>query len=221
MLAMIKDGVWSGLSAVIGICSDNFCSLLADTRRVVSSGSAVGSWLAYADDDTQKIFKLNQSVLYGMTGLYRTSQSILDAVASITDMNRASVDDVRDAVLSYLEENKKEMPPKRDYLVGGKMPDGSFRIYEIHMNFETYTPEVTVRAPLSRVMTGGKTTFGISCCLPIKAAEHRQFYLNKIEEAIHSSRTHREMLQKAAAVIGLISKCDDSVGQDVTALNVF
>ena len=90
------------MSAIIAVCGNNFCSFIADTRRVVSSGDR----FLFGDDDTQKIFKLNSNVLYGMTGLYDTHSSILAAVSAIQDLSHACVDDVKDCVLDYIEAHK-------------------------------------------------------------------------------------------------------------------
>ena len=204
------------MSAIIAICGSNFCSFIADTRRVVSSGDR----FVFADDSTQKIFKLNDHVLYGMTGLYDVHSSVLDAVSAMQDLSCACVDEVKECVLHYIEAHQHGII-KRNYLVGGKMPDGTFRVYEIRFDPKTKRADVEVRAPLSNVLANGKSTFGISLCLPDKAAGHKNFYMSKVEDAILSSHTHSEMLQKAAGVIGLISKVDDSVGQNVMALSVF
>lgn len=213
---MLATGVWCKVSAIIAVCGNNFCSFIADTRRVISSGDR----FLFGDDDTQKIFKLNSNVLYGMTGLYDTHSSILAAVSAIQDLSHACVDDVKDCVLDYIEAHKYAII-KRNYLVGGKMPDGTFRVYEIRFDPKAKRADVEVRAPLSNVLANGKSTFGISLCLPDKATEHQKFYMSKVEDAILSSRTHGEILQKAAGVIGLIAKKDDTVGTNVMALSVF
>lgn len=216
MLLSIEDGAWSRVSAIIGVCSNNFCAFLADNRRV----SYVKDGIRFEDDDTQKIFRLNDSILYGMTGVYAADETISDAIQAIKNVKHATIDDIRDTVLDYLKERKYSIPPSRNYLIGGKMPNSSFRIYEIHMNFETFSPEVSVRAPLASALTSGKVTFGISCLLPEKARERKDYFLGRVEQAITSSTTLNEMLRKAAGVIGDIAKIDDSVGSNVTSLYV-
>ena len=101
------------------------------------------------------------------------------------------------------------------------MPDGTFRVYEIRFDPKTKHADIEVRAPLSNVLANGKSTFGISLCLPDKATEHQKFYMSKVEDAILSSRTHGEVLQRTAGVVGLITKKDDTVGPNVMALSVF
>ena len=55
-MTILEDGAWLGVSTVIGVCGENFCSLLGDTRRTVNTS---GDLYSFHDDNTQKVFKIN------------------------------------------------------------------------------------------------------------------------------------------------------------------
>ena len=94
----ISNRTWYFMSAVIGVCGLNFCSFIGDRRRVTNGEK---TW-ELIDDNTQKVFKLNNNVLFGMTGLYYTRDNILDPISSIQNLKKASVKSVVDAVISYI-----------------------------------------------------------------------------------------------------------------------
>lgn len=54
------------MSAVIAVCGTNFCTFAADRRMVIPDENT----FLCANDETDKIFKVNDRVLLGMTGIF-------------------------------------------------------------------------------------------------------------------------------------------------------
>lgn len=151
-----------------------------------------------------------------MTGLYDTEkETITSAIDEMGDLTSAMPEDVLASVLSYLGKHKYEIPRMRNYLVGGKEKSGKFVMFEIHMNFDTYKPEVTKRVPAA-----SRSNYGVSLLLPPKAIQYAEDIMAEIERAITSSAKHDEMLQKAATVIGHIADIDETVNKTIEVVSV-
>ena len=211
-MIIVPERIWYHVSAIIGVCGVNFCSFLADTRRTYNSHFCY----KINDETTSKILKLNDRVLYGMTGLYDTEkETITSAIDEMGELVSATPEDVLASVLSYLDKHKYEIPRMRNYLVGGKEKSGKFVMFEVHMNFDTYKPEVTKRAPVA-----DQSNYGVSLLLPPKAIQYAEAIMAEVERAITSSTKHDEMLQKAATVIGHIADIDETVNKTIEAVSV-
>ena len=207
----ISEKVVNYMSAIVAVCGTNFCSFVADTRKTVNSGNG---W-AVENDHTDKIFKLNDHILFGATGIYQKKETILSALKCI-DSAKATINDVITACLQHLEFIRFDPLVVRNYLVGGKMPDGKFSIYEISLNPATRNVELSARTPIPPA-----SNFAISYCFPPKIANRKNDYVSFIERAIMTSRSHKEMLSKIAEIIGSISSVDNTVGQNISALSIF
>lgn len=212
-MIIVLGGVWYRVSAVIGICGTNFCTLFGDTRRTVNDGLKY----SFVDDETHKVLKINDNTLYGMTGLYDAkNETITSAIDGIPNLATATPRDVLDNVLAYLERYKHKIPKLRNYIIGGKDSSGRFVMYDVHMNFETFQPVVTSRTP--RLNT---ESFGISCLFPEGVFEDTPKYTKMVSDALLSSKTHGEMMQKISSVIGEIADVDDTVSHTIEAVSVF
>jgi len=212
MFCMIDDGALNRLSAIIGICGENFCSFIADTRLTANFGEDHKT----ISDTNQKIFKINERVLFGMTGLFWKDERILAPLNIYPDHSVITLRMAYKAVIDYIEKNKYEMLPPRNYLIGGKDNKGKFCIYEAQVNFKTYEAETILRIPEPPA-----TNFGISCSLPPKLCSRSDEFVGIVENCITNSKTHREMIRKVSGVIGKIAELDDTVGGSVSALSVF
>ena len=91
MCVRINDGVLQSMSVVIGICGTNFCTFWADGRRVVSDPETATGYRVDGDDHYQKIFKLNDRVLFGASGVFLMGEDLRDPVNTIADLSNASV----------------------------------------------------------------------------------------------------------------------------------
>ncbi len=199
------------LSTVIGVCGENFCTFFADSRKIES----VGAEFQIANDNTKKILKFNEKVLFGATGLLRKDEEILDPFKG-THRKKLTASDALKAAKIYaktIADNDKLPLLARNYLIGGKY-GGKFCIHEIHINPETREVEPGVKQP-------GHNEFGISVCLPRGLAAQVDRWTSRIEACIKSSRTHDEMTRKVSMVITEIAKVDASVGGEVYTLSIF
>ena len=213
MYRIIGDGARKYMSTVIGICGTNFCSLCADSRRVVDHASG---W-DVADDETQKIFKINDRVLFGAVGVFETTEGLTAPFDVYPDKDAISVRMAYKAVSAYIERNVRRCwVAPRWYIVGGKDNKGDFCLYEIHLNGETGVVDVVLRKPAPPVFN-----FAMTCGLPPAMLPQRQKYMDLVEGVITSSRTHGEMLSGIGDIIRGIAAEDMSVGGEVMTISVF
>ncbi len=204
-----KDLIYT--SAVIGVCGENFCTFFADSRKIES----VGSESQVANDNTKKIFKFNEKVLFGATGLFQKDEEMLTPFKG-THRKKLTVDDTLKAAQLYAKKiagNNALSSLTRNYLIGGKC-GGRFCIHEIHINPGTREVELGIKQP-------GHNEFGISVCLPRDLTAQVDKWTSKVEACIKSSRTHDEMIRKVKRVITEMAGADTLVGGEVYTISIF
>ena len=206
MCVRINDGVLQSMSVVIGICGTNFCTFWADGRRVVSDPESPTGYRVDGDDHYQKIFKLNDRVLLGASGIFQMSEDLLGAVNEIADLQTASVKMVKSAVLDYLK-TKHDPDLIRSYLVGGKERNGSFVIYEI-----TWDNIRRKACLLERRLKQSQSGYAISMSLPIGDEQIAHKALSAVQTMVQQANNHEDLKHKMASVIYSISRLDDTVG---------
>ena len=214
MSCIIDNGVIMYMSTVIGICGTNFCSLCADSRKVTNDKNTV----KVVNNTTQKVFKINDRVLFGATGVFKSTENLLDPLKVYPDKSVITVRTAYKAVIDYINRNKSiiDWCYFRNYMVGGKDNKGRFCIYEIHFNPDTGEVDTTLRMPSPPMFN-----FSISCALPLNLQGEEQEYINKVGNAISSSNTHGEMLNGIKDVIKEISKKDITVGGEMQVVSIF
>lgn len=202
------------MSVVIGICGTNFCTFWADGRRVVSDSETTTGYRVDADDHYQKIFKLNDRVLFGAAGVFLMGEYLLDAVSGIADMSNASVKMVKNAVVDYLK-TKHDPELIRNYLVGGKERNGAFVIYEI--TWDTAQRKALVVERRLKQSRGG---YAISMSLPIGEKQLAQKALSAAQAMVQQASDHEDLEHKITSVIYSISRLDDTVGPEAMSLTI-
>lgn len=200
------------MSAIIGICGINFCSFVADRRLTTTYEGRT----KIVSDDFHKIFKINDHVLFGATGLFERIEAIVEPLGSFRKWGNLTVQDAYEAAVLYAEKHLYTMPMARNYLVGGKDDAGRFCMREIHINFDKGIVETHDRTPHPP-----SSNFGISCCLPLRLNGAIDDYVDTIDRCVTSSSRHTEMLQKVSGVIAQIADQDMTVGKQIEALTVY
>lgn len=214
MCYIINDGVIQYMSTVIGVCGTNFCTFCADSRRVAYSSGGI----EIVDDSTQKIFKLNDRVLFGAMGIFTLSENYLDPFNVYPNKSVITVRMAYKAVVDYINRNMNSIYGClfRNYFVGGKDNKGNFCIYEIHLNPETHEAETTLRMPQPPMYN-----FSISCGVPFSLQAQKEKYMDLVGVAVTSGRTHWDMLHGIRNIINEIAKNDITVGGEMQTVSVF
>lgn len=214
MCVRTNGGVLQSMSVVIGICGTNFCTFWADGRRVVSDPETATGYRVDGDDHYRKIFKLNDRVLFGASGVFLMGADLRDPVNTIADLSNASVKIVKNAVVNYLK-TKHDPELIRNYLVGGKERDGAFVIYEITWDIVQRKARVVERR--LKQSQGG---YAISMSLPIGEKQLAQKALSATQAMVQQASDHEDLKHKMASVIYSISRFDDTVGPAAISLTI-
>lgn len=214
MCDIVNDGVLNCMSVIIGICGVNFCTFWADMRQV--SYLPDGTF-DIANDHTQKIFKLNDRVLFGAAGKFRGAEDISAPTLAIPNLERASVKIVKTAVVDYLKKQNKLYGnlTVRNYLVGGKQNNGTFIIYNVHWNSDTQKVEVSEYAPHPPA-----STFALSMALPNGDPHYMSMYESAASDCIRLSTTDRQLDTNISDLIRKISETDRSVSPESMSLQI-
>ena len=197
------------MSVVIGVCSTNFCLFAADTRRVTARGDS----LVFDNDSTQKIFKINQNVLFGATGLFGASEALLDPLAMFPSPDMITVSNAQNATSDYTRHCLSKLSV-RNYLIGGKEDSGEFSIRYLHYNGENRNIDIQVFKPTPPY------AYAFVCALPADLNAESIQYQNLVGQLINRCTTIPTLVEGLAQIIRDISDRDSSVGKEVVALLV-
>lgn len=191
----------------------NFCTFWADTRKVTNKNGSI----EVISDNQQKIFQVNDRVLFGAGGWFHQNENLQDAYSSIENIDNASVKIVKNAVVSYMNNMAfpNLYPMNRCYLVGGKTNNGVFVIYEIRWDSIKNKVVVTERLP-----TPPSSNFGISFMLPNATPEFAGDYMNRVASCIKSSVTHKNLSENICNLIDDIASIDQTVGHGKAVLSI-
>lgn len=214
MCDIINDGVLNCMSVIIGICGVNFCTFWSDKRRVHYRQDMS---FEVVNDNTQKIFKLNDRVLFGAAGTFRGAEDISAPILSIPDIEHASVKIVKNAVVDYLKKQNRLCGnlTVRNYLIGGKQNNGTFIIYNVHWNPDAQKVEVSEYAPHPPA-----STFALSMALPNCDQQYISMCENAASDCIRISSTDRQLDVNISNLIRKISETDRTVSPESMSLQI-
>ncbi len=195
------------MSVIIAVCGTNFCLFASDTRMVTLKKDS----LVFDNDNTQKIFKLNHNLLFGATGLFLASETLLSPLTSFSNLNEITISNAHDATLDYMN-NHLSILSSRNYLIGGKDAEGHFSLRYLHYNKVTQNIDVEVFTP------NPPYSFAIVCALPASLESEGQQYQSLVGKLVNQCTSIDELVKGLAKIIRDISNRDNSVGMQVTAL---
>ena len=212
-MGYIGERTIQGMSVVIGIAGDNFCSFVADGRRVLNTPTDNDPFAYSIESDTyQKIFRANSRVLIGGTGFFYSTESILAPMTLIDRPDRASVKVTVQAVKNYLKQHKNQIISPRNYMVGGKKNDGGFCLYKI-----SFDP--TIKKITTEEWNPSNKQYAIAIALPQSLIGQEQHYIDQVYESIQN-RNHDRLIRDATSLIKEIADIDDTVGKNVLDLTI-
>lgn len=197
------------MSTVIGVCGINFCLFAADTRMVTEQNGS----LVFHNDDTKKIFKINQNVLFGATGLFHANETIIKPLEFFPNPNVVTVSNAQAATLDYMRQHLSTLSV-RNYLIGGKNDSGEFSLTYLHYNKATHNIDVQVFKPVP------PHSFAIICALPASLEPDAQRYQDLVGQLVNQCTSINDLVEGLAKIIRDIADKDASVGKKVLALLV-
>ena len=201
----------STMSMVVGVCSTNFCSLIADTRRI---GYTEDDKPFCKDDHTSKIFKINDRVLFGAAGRFRTNETLTAPIDPFVDKSAISLRTAYKAVVEYIEKHRSEIYLPRNYLVGGKDNKGRYCVYEVHYDG---LGEITTTL---RMPEPPQSNFGISCCIPNGVVGYKKLIMNLLNNSVLNAKDHKDMIERVSDVIYKVADHDASVNKNIEVLTI-
>lgn len=212
MYAIINSEVIRYMSTIIGVCGTNFCTLAADTRRVKPQDNG---WTV-VDDCTEKIFKINDSILFGAAGLFDYDEFLTAPFDGYRNKNTVTLEMACEAVLDYMEKYKFKISKysSRNYILAGKDCNNEFCIYEIHHNPITGKAETTLRKPQPP-----ESNYAVTLALPF--FNDAQKYLGDVNNLVLNCGTHSALVNGLGKIIKSIANNDITVGTEIMTLSVF
>jgi len=197
------------VSIVISICGKNFCSMISDGRKIDPMPDLLNPIL---DESFPKVFKVNNRVVFGGTGMFSMKERILDPLNVYPVKDIITPKMAYKASVDYLQNQKFDLYVSRNYIIGGKDSKGKFSIREVHFDPVNHEVSTTIREPDSG--------FVISCALPARFEEMEGKILQVIGEFIQASKTHKQMLDYITKFIRGLYKFDDTIGGDIFEVTI-
>ncbi len=195
------------MSAVIAVCGTNFCTFAADRRMVIPDKNT----FRCANDETDKIFKVNDRVLLGMTGIFWRWEHLTDPLDGCADLLSMSAAQVKDVVVAYLDRPKTMPFQPRNYLIGGTEA-GSFVIYEVHYDGRI---KVNKRTPLPPMFN-----FALSVSLPHTSENLAPHVQTMVASGLQRCSAHHELIPVLRRTLTWLSEQDDTIGPTQTVLSI-
>ncbi len=200
------------MSAIIAICGKDFCTFVADLRLVSIDENGNTK---FNNDNTEKIFKLNNQLVYGATGVFNNSETFFSPLKLFKDYSYLTVNSVCCAVKEYMFSNLTMLKRNkaRTYLIGGKDNNGKFTLRVIKYD-----------APLNKIIEEDYTPpeNGVAFCLslPTQAKLYEEQYKLMVEKAIVDSSKDIDLVKNTASIIREIAHVDSTVSEKAMALIV-
>ena len=191
------------MSTIIGICSSKFCLLVADRRSVsIHDGS-----ISLINDKTDKIFKLNDDVVYGVTGVFAEGEELLDPLNCLNNNKNITLNKVLNAIKNYTIDKFPIIKSckHRNYIFGGKQ-NGKYHLCIIQYNAQTEKFEYNEFTP-----TGDGIDYHI--ILPNNAIPFENELKSDMSEIFTKAKTVDELILETVKVIAKIADIDNTVGK--------
>ena len=206
---VLKEG--DNMSAIIGVCGVKFCAFIADMRVVTIDENDNEN---FANDNTQKIFKLNDNVLFGATGRFNRSEDFFSPLRRFSNFKGLTITAVCAAVKEYMYGNMDILKRNkaRTYLIGGKDSSGTYTLRIIKYDAANNKIVYEDRTPMS-----AKTT-SYALALPAQAQLQEPKFTLMLHGVIKNSTSVQHVADGARAIIREIAKVDSTVSEKTMAL---
>ena len=204
-----QKGVVIEMSVLIGICGEEYCLLFGDTRRVRYEGGQV----RVTDDQSQNIFRVNDRVLFGMTGLLAGTEALFAPLRGFRDKEAITLRLAVRAAGDYLRRSMGSLPGPTCCVAVGSDNKGRFRACEIAGDPATGQVETAERSP-----EPPGSPWGITCILPPGLAGERERCLEQIKACAARAGSPEELAEQVCSLIRNMAKRDPAVGK---AINVY
>lgn len=210
MYVMMDTEVMYPMSAVIGVCSQKYFIIFGD-KRLVRFDPRSANVSELVSDDFPKVFRVNRNVAFGATGLLSSrNEDLQRPLLRLANKALASLQDVKECLVQYLQSSDFDFV--RNYVVGGKLPDGTCGVYELQ--WDPITHEVR-----EKYVRPHAAETKITMLLPGLAVGKSDYFLSRIQEALSVTYVD-EALPKLLAIIGEVADCDPSVGRTGTVVTI-
>lgn len=193
------------MSAIIAICSCDYCAFIADLRMVnINSNSTI----TVNSNNIHKIFKLNNKLIFGATGKFENNENILSPLKMYPTYDYLSFEMLDNAIHEYTitSISKIRSCGNRRYIFGGVTSDDEFCVKMYSYNAQTGRFCEDVLKPTSNGV-------GWRLLIPSKAVTNQDKYTLTIKNAIQTQSINK-IIQSAQSVIKEISIIDDTVCEE-------
>lgn len=202
------------MSTVIGICGENFCVFVGDKRKTRPSDDE--QKLVVVDDSTDKVFKLNDQLLFGYVGEIRTWESIVQPFNEVKDKSKLSVNKAERLIKAHVNDLRDRglLFGIRNYLLAGIDSDGAYFMKRIcysggEMKDKKYKPDFVHNNLCHEVL------------LPPRLVPKKEYYNQRLNEKIQKSRGVFGVANAAESLIREIADADNSVSKNCTKLIIY
>ena len=196
------------MSVVIGICGDNFCSLVADTQKVRFTPDGT----PFADGAMSKIMQVNNKTLLGSTGIFSIAEDPFSI--ALTNDHTVSAKMIRNRLIDIGKKAPALIKSQRNYIIGGKDKDGHFYQYQLHWDNDKQKFEGMVWRPRSG-------QYGVSVALPSSLNDRRDSVIELVHECITDNKTHGQLIESVKSIVCELAQHDVSINAKPEVVSIF
>ena len=198
------------MSAIIAVCGKTFCAFVADLRLVSIDENGD---IRFNNDNTEKIFKLNNQLVYGATGIFNSNETFFTPLDFFEDYTYLTVNPICAAINEYMFSNLSMLKRNkaRTYLIGGKDNNGEFTLHAIKY-------DATTNTIINEDYTPSEDGITFCLSLPSQAILYEENYKSMVKKAIINSSTDLDLVKNTSSVIKEIAKMDSTVSEKSMAI---
>lgn len=184
------------------VCGENFCTFVGDGRCVKFDFN--GEIIGVRSNDFQKIFKLNDRLIYGTTGKFKRDSDILAPFEEYPDKSVLTMNMAIKSIERYLERCNYGIG-ERNFLLGGKNNKGKFQLNTFILKNSYLSIEKEVLIP-------NNGEFHIRASVPDMNQDDVKKLLDKNIYSTAPWKNIEDLITHMKNTIVDISKIDNSVG---------
>ena len=201
------------MSMIMAVCGMNYCMMAGDRRRVTPDEDNI----VPEDESFQKVFKINDHLLFGATGWFYRAEELLDPLAGV-DLSTVSIETAVAFVENYMTDNIKRIInlQNRNYILAGREFDGQYCIVSVRYNPNKCSVDEVVYRP-----DGVAGNIAYTLALPPSMVPVAKEYSDVFGTAIRACKSNDDLSKLMSNCIREVAKHDDTVNSDVDVYMVY
>lgn len=205
-MGIISPGEIYTVSTIITCCGINFCMMAADKRKSFQSGDES----IVLDDNTEKIFRVNNNILFGGSGVFWGNEKIYEPIKDRMNDRLTIVDAVK-MTEDYMYNNLAFVRAlKRYYFISGRDDDGIYYLVRVCLREKDKCVHTDSFVPMRK----DQKAYMIALPKSMESDENATRFNQMLDKAVGGAESLPDLYLESAKIIRTVEKEDTSKSVD-------